>query len=288
MASNDYFFFTDANQQDFVNVQTAAGSYGPISPGTAGTDEYRVTSLHTASFSPTAYAACDGIVCVQRIPSTSLVNTILKPLAQPALNFAPVKYIIYKGILASSLINGTETAPATNNDLTKAIWDDQAKKNASAGTSLNPPAEALGVGLTGLNFADTDPIDNLFYRAGVTFQLPVVKGGWSIGQFDKAGFGIEVLMEGLNFHRPLSLARQLENKISVATLTGSENPAQVFDHWHVYDEEIYVNAQFVAGLSFDFIGKVGIARDAEFQFSSLSFWNDQYVIKRKLCEDRPQ
>jgi hypothetical protein len=81
MATNDYFFFVDANQQasnatDYVNVQTAAGAYGPISPGTAGTDEYRVTSLHTASFNPTAYVACYGMVCVQRIPSTSLVYTI--------------------------------------------------------------------------------------------------------------------------------------------------------------------------------------------------------------------
>jgi len=31
----------------------------------------------------------------------------------------------------------------------------------------------------------------------------------------------------------------------------------------VYDEEIYVNAQTVAGLNFDFIGKVGIARDKD-------------------------
>jgi hypothetical protein len=123
--ANDYYFFTDINQQasnasDYINVQTS-GTYGPITPATAGNDEYRVTSLHTASFNPTAYAACEGIVCVQRIPGTTppLVNVIPKPLVQPALNFAPVKCFIYKSVLESSLINGAETAAAGNNYLTK-------------------------------------------------------------------------------------------------------------------------------------------------------------------------
>lgn len=281
MASNEYFFFTDINQQasgasDYINVQlpatavlSAAGAYGPIVPATAGMDEYRVTSLHMATFNPMAYAACDGIVCVQRIPSTSLVNLILKPLVQPALNFAPVKYIIYKGILASSLLNDTETAAAANNDLTKAIWDVQADKNASAGTNLNPPAEALGVGLAGTNFAGTDPIDNLFYRAGVAFQLPVVKGGWSIGQFDKTSFGIEVLMEGLGFHHPLSLARQLESKIQVTSLTGNETAAQEFDHWHAKEQVLgfmdpcaFYGSFFRAGVRAKLSGTVPFAAKA--------------------------
>jgi hypothetical protein len=166
---------------------------------------------------------------------------------QPALNFAPVKYIIYKGILESSLIDGAETALAGNNRLTQFVSNEQTKKNKSAGTTAKPPAEALGVGLIAATppipsdpindpYHDDQPIDNLFYRTGVSFQLPKVNGGWSIGQFDKAGFGIEVLMEGLNFHHSLSSARKLEHKISVATLTGSENPAKTFDHWHAKEQ----------------------------------------------------
>lgn len=246
MPNSDYYFFVDANQPapgatDYIKVQTSAGAYGPISPGMAGTDEYRVTSVHTASFNPTAYAACDGIVCVQRIPNTTppLVNIILRPLVQPALNFAPVKYIIYKGILESSLINGPEVASPGNNELTKFVWREQAKKNISAVTIATPPAEALGIDLTaaaGPDLADAESIDNLFYRTGVSFQLPTVKGGWSIGQFDKSGFGLEVLMEGLGFHHSLALARQLENRISVGTLTGSETLAQLFDQWHAKEQ----------------------------------------------------
>jgi hypothetical protein len=231
MAANDYYFFTDTN----LLVAQTAGAYGPIAKATStDPDEYRVTSLHTATSNPTAYAACDAIVCVQRIPGTSLLNIILKPLAQPALNFAPVKYIIYKGILEDSLIatNGTDVAALGNNDLTKFLWAEQAKKNKSAGTNVTAPANALGINLTGTNLANTNPIDNLFFRFGVAFQLPKVSGGWSIGRFDKNSFGIDVLMEGLAFHHTLELARKLENKISVQMLPVGANDALTFEHWH--------------------------------------------------------
>lgn len=283
MASSDYYFFTDTN---LLVVQTA-GAYGPIAK-TVSTDpdEYRVTSLHTATANPTAYAACDAILCVQRIPSTSLVNIILKPLVQPALNFAPVKYIIYKGILTDSLINGTEIAAAATNDLTKSIWKSQMKKNASALTIATPPANALGLGLilaSSPDLADTEPIDNLFYRASEVFQLPVVNGGWSIGQFDKAKFGIEVLMEGLAFHHPLSLARKLEHKISVPALASNATEATKFDHWHDKEQILgyidpcsFYGSFFLAGIqaktsgSTAFASKAGNAlyQDALFAFAN--------------------
>jgi hypothetical protein len=284
--TTNYYFFTDANQQGsnpshYIKTQTSTEAYGPVTIGVAaGMDEYRVTSLHSATFDPAAYAACDAIVCVQRVNAT-VVNIILKPLAQPPLNFVPIKYIVYKGILASSLINGTEVAAPANNQLAKFIWDEQVKKNASAGTTANPPAAALGIGLTGSNLADTDPIDNLFYRVGVTFQLPVVKGGWSIGQFDKTGFGMEVLMDGLGFHHALLLARRLENKIAVAALTGNETDAQQFDHWHAKEQVLgfmdpcaFYGSFFLAGIqaktsgNSPFVAKSGneLYRDVLFAF----------------------
>lgn len=239
MASRKFYFFTDANAQAasasaYLDLQTGAEAFGPATSNTAGHDEYRVTSLHKATgFDPTAYAVCDGMICVQPVDATR-VNLILKPLVQPPLNFAPVKYIIYKGILASSLIAGAEVAPVTasSNDLVKAIQAIQAKKNQSAGTSQTAPKEALGIGLTGTGFADTDPIDNLFFRSAVSFQPPTVSGGWSLGSFDRTGFGLEILMEGLNFRHDLKLARRIESRISVPELVTGANDAQLFEHWH--------------------------------------------------------
>jgi hypothetical protein len=60
----EFYFFADTN---LLMLQTAAQAFGPVNP-VANTDEYRVTSLHTASSNPTAYAACDAIICVQQRP----------------------------------------------------------------------------------------------------------------------------------------------------------------------------------------------------------------------------
>lgn len=161
-------------------------------------------------------------------------------------------------MLASSLISGSDVAAAANNDLSAMLWAIQAKKNASAGTNATAPAEALGLGLdaaAGADFADTAPIDNLFYRTGVAFQLPVAKGGASIGLFDKAGFGIEVLMEGLAFRHTLKTARQIETLISVPSLQGGENAGQLFDHWHAKEQILgymdpcaFYGSMFAAGV----------------------------------------
>jgi hypothetical protein len=242
MASN-FYFFTDTN---LLSPQITTAAFGPAG-SVSGSDLYRTSSMHTATAHPNAYAVCDGIVCVQRIPGApGLVNLLLKPLAQPALNFSPVKCFIYKGIREASLISGTDVAPLGNNQLTDSLWDTQAKKNKSAGTSATAPASALGVDMAAAAvpgslpgaplFPDSDPIEKLFYQEKVTFQLPVVKGGWSIGQFDKGEFGFEVLMEGLGFQHTLALGRTLENRISVASLPGTATPAEVFDHWHAKEQ----------------------------------------------------
>jgi hypothetical protein len=237
-----FHFFTNA---DLLAPQLPSQAFG--SAGTVnGADLYRTTSLHTADPSknvdPTAYAVCAGVVCVQEISNTNypaLVNLVLRPREQPALNFVPIKYIIYKGILRSSLINGNEVAQASTNQLTQSIWKSQAKKNAAANTHAKPPAEALGVGFTAAaspQFADDQPIDNFFYQAGAQFQLQPVMGGWRIGQFDRASFGIEILLEGLGFRHEISLARKLENLISVPALPAQATPAQKFDHRHAKEQ----------------------------------------------------
>ncbi|HSU17358.1 hypothetical protein [Longimicrobium sp.] len=233
-----FYFFTDTNL--LSPTQPTADAFGPPF---MGADEFRITSKHTASTAPHAYAVCDGIVCVQRTSKPGRVNLILKPLVQPPLNFSPVKFFIYRGIDESLLIDGKKVAAEGNNNLTASLWETQANKAKSLGTTAaDAPAAALGVDMTAIPptgslpgtpvFPDGDLIESLFYQAGVDFQLPVVKGGWCIGQFEPGGFGFEVLMDGLAFRHTLALARSLDHVITVPALDGSETPAQVFDHWH--------------------------------------------------------
>lgn len=234
MASN-FYFFTDT---DLLSPQDATDAFGPQGVDGAGHDAYRLSSMHHATSDPTAYAVCSGIVCVQEVPGTSpaLVNLILKPLDRPPINFVPVRYYIYKGILKDSLFNGTVIA-APCADLTQAIWDSQNKKNQVANTpNEQPPAAALGIDLTAALdaalFGDAQPIDNLYFRTGVTAQFPVVAGGWSIGTFAQGGFGFAILLDDLGTRHELALTRSLDDYHRVGTLTGSETADQLFAHWH--------------------------------------------------------
>jgi hypothetical protein len=115
----DFFFFTDI---DLLQSQPANKAYGPAG-AVSGIEKFRVTSLHYSTGSPKAYAVCDGIVCVQQNTSNPLlVNLILKPNQNPDINFSTIKYIIYKGILKSSLVDGSGNIVVdTTNDLTESI-----------------------------------------------------------------------------------------------------------------------------------------------------------------------
>jgi hypothetical protein len=235
MASK-FHFFTDTN---LLLSQSASDAFGPGGTDGAGNDQYRISSMHSASADPAAYAVCSGIVCAQDIPNTTppRVNLILKPLDRPPINFVPIRYYIYKGIRKDSLFNGAAIAPSATNDLTKAIWNSQDAKNKSANTPNVPaPAEALGIDLTAAldsaAYGDAKPIDNLFYRTEVDAQFPHVKGGWKIGIFDKTRFGFEILLDGLGHRHDLALVRNLEDSVKVATLPSSPTSDQVFAHWH--------------------------------------------------------
>jgi hypothetical protein len=232
-----FHFFTDTN---LLSPQAPTDAFGSVGTDGAGHDSYRLSSAHRATSDPTAYAVCSGIVCVQEILGTSpaLVNLILKPLDRPPVNFVPVRYYIYKGIRKDSLFNGAAIAAPGTNRLTQAIWDSQNAKNQRVNppATTAAPAEALGVNLTAAsdatNYADSAPIDNLFFRTGVDAQFPVVAGGWKIGTFDKTGFGFAILLDDLGPRHELALTRSLNDYCLVATPTGMETSDQLFARRH--------------------------------------------------------
>lgn len=56
-----FHFFTD---YDLLNAQTSSQAFGPAGVANIGGtdyDQYRVTSLQTASATPKAYSICDGM-----------------------------------------------------------------------------------------------------------------------------------------------------------------------------------------------------------------------------------
>jgi hypothetical protein len=248
-----FHFFTD---YDLLTAQSSTQAFGAAGMTTVlgvNYDQYRVTSLHTSTGTPRAYAICDGTICAQ-IDSVdpTLVNIILKPLDQPAINFVPIKYYIYKGIKLNSLVNTitNEISDTSTMQLAISIRDSQAAWNTQYDVAhTNPPgttidkasANSLGIHYTALasspnQVLDSDGIDTLFYRENADFQLPNIQAGWSIGEFSTTQFGIEIVLDNIAYIPEVSLVRKFENYISVSQLPAVPTQAATFEHWHDKEE----------------------------------------------------
>jgi hypothetical protein len=277
----DFFFFTDT---DLLNPQNPSEAFGPVS-GSTDTN-YRLCSLHSASSDPAAYAICNGIIFIQENSSdSSLVNLVLKPTIQSKVNFPFIKYIIYKGIRKDSLIaaGGAEVAAASSNDLTNAIWSsqtalneslDRAQDNPVGTTTDTPPAEALGINYTPTasspyTAADNDPLSKPFFRTNVDFQLPQVKGGWSIGKFAASSFGLEIMFETIGIKPTFGIARQFDHVLNVTPLAGGESQSVVFDHWNGKEQILsYLDPAAFFGAFYS--DELGIKSSTDTSFTSVA------------------
>ncbi|MGQ0826943.1 MAG: hypothetical protein ACT4ON_00975 [Bacteroidota bacterium] len=226
MASSIYFF-TDVE----INPQDETQAFGPVS--TSPADKYRVTSIHSASHDPKAIAIVDGsIVAVKDLDDSSLITLVLKPKNQiseiTGLRFPSIKYILYKGILKSSLIrtNGSAeiiSGPLENN-LAKKLNQTQDLINREKEKISEPPLVAGSItDLPSAKLLKLDPsivlspetnIDILFYRPeNVLFESPSVLGGWHIGDFDGKKFGIEIIFDDVRTESLVKNAQHVETLI---------------------------------------------------------------------------
>tara|TARA_R110001592_G_scaffold119760_4_gene323200 strand:+ start:4348 stop:6333 length:1986 start_codon:yes stop_codon:yes gene_type:complete len=265
---NKYFFYTDPTK--VKTPQLANQTFGPVSSSDSEfnptKDKYRTTNLHTTDTAQPnaapAIAICDGMICVQE-DNNGTYSIILKPNYQPPFDFPFIKYFIYKGIKKDSLVK-TGTEELADSLTTGAIpfideiigdtthWNKQ-------GNDITKSASVIGLGYeTGFMhtingnpvdiFKDDQPIDNLFYYPSPDFQLPSVKAGDKIGEFDTE-FGFEIVLERLGYEPKISLARTFTNYISVSAIdnrlneighasgiTWQVDDADYFLHWHAKEE----------------------------------------------------
>ncbi|MDB4922068.1 hypothetical protein [Mucilaginibacter sp.] len=214
------YFFT---QPDLLQAQAPGQQFGPI----AGQEQtnYRVCSLHSFSNSANAYAITNGEVKVQPIggDAGTLVNLILKPENIQFLSGFEIKYIIYRGILKSSIIVNSAIAPATNNALTQKIWTQQAnliKATASTSTPItgDPSSDILGYNLQTL--PDTGRIDQLF-NVNPNMTAANVATGDTIGTFTASGGGLEIVMDGYFLDDTLASVRKLDHVITAPNFDNS-------------------------------------------------------------------
>ena len=246
----DFYFFTEP---DLLELQQQEEAYGPVSDSDSayesGRDKFRTTDLHSASGTIKAFAICKGKVCLQEVYDENeilindIVNLILKPEQQPGNDLPYICYYIYKGIMKDSLIIGNEIVTG-GNDLVENIY----QKTAIPNNITSVPKKSFGLHMNktysiGLvNFEDNDLIDNLFYKGDSDFPLHTVKGGWHIGDFDPNKFGLEIILEKINYRPTLLTTRTLENFVNVDSLplgNYNYNDPAYFKHWH--DKEKILN-----------------------------------------------
>jgi hypothetical protein len=233
-----FYFFTDPA---LLDSQVAAQAFGPMG-ASAGKDLFRVTDLHTSSFTTVpAIAICDGFVCAQT-DDQGMLTLILKPSVQPPFDFPAISYILYKGIDPASLLaaDGTiDSAQEADSDLISAIksaWELEANGNTGS-----PTRACIGLHLNPADypddenperFADTEPIDRFFYEGDPAIQLPLVRADWRLGTFStNLPFGIEIVVERIGRRPKIALARKLENIVEVDALANGADASEVFRHW---------------------------------------------------------
>lgn len=234
VASSGPRFHAFAEMQNITQSEDQA--FGIKSP-----ERFRLTSgfsLRAPFISVKAFATVSGTVFIQRVRkpdgtySSTAVNLILRPLRQSRVNFTPVKYFIYRGLKLSDFltitgVNTTLVRPAAEASEFIAELHHQhgirrdlfiAQYGMGAAPDLIPSGKALGWDPTGQN--QTDLLDKYFYRDDPSFQLPIVRRGMGIGEFDTTGdFGFEIVLEEGETHFQLEFARRRYYEIDINFLS---------------------------------------------------------------------
>lgn len=242
-------FFTNP---DLLNIQSSIQAFGAKSSETNGGVQYDVfntSSIHSATVDAEAIAPMNGIVCFQEdINDNNLINVIICPSENTHLVNKIIKFIIYKGILKSSIVQSSGILmPIGTNTFIDRIWDAQNNFNEkldialgqSVGTTTTEPnSDSLGLSLkkytsTPLpieHIEDTEYIDILFSNNAKNVSLPIVVSGDIIGKFQKDTFSVSIVK--ISNSVTCSYVRKSDSKILIPSIIGVSTNAEIFEHWH--------------------------------------------------------
>ncbi len=203
---------------DMANLTQSAGmGFGPIS-----TDIFRITSSFTAVANTNAYAVVDGTVFVQEGANANLVNMVLKPLNQGIGGLTPVKYIVYRGLMRSDFIDGTNAAlvvphnTTTNSKWIAWLWGIHEDLN---GVGVAFKSKALG--FDSLNQASGTVLEQYFFNPDPDYQLPPALKGMALGHFSTVAneAGIDFVLEEGFFEPDLNYVRAASHAVDLTGIT---------------------------------------------------------------------
>lgn len=204
-------------------------AFGPMM--SSRTKHFSLSSCFSSWGTTVAYAICKGVVFVQPHISTEhnkeLVNLILRPIDQPFPGIK-VKYFVYRGIRKEDLFitdnNVVKILPSSSTAPNTYVSDFITKINASFSrfyTSRNQPIpEFLGkyIGFDPDNQANSLLLDDFLFKhstytvdngtevedADISFELPLVQGGDSLGRFvgEYTTFAMDIVLDYGDFREP--------------------------------------------------------------------------------------
>ncbi|MBI3234599.1 MAG: hypothetical protein HYZ42_11255, partial [Bacteroidetes bacterium] len=181
------YFFTELSKlkgQDDPGSTTVP--YGPVLSDP--THKYVISANMQLSGVAKAFACQDALlIVVPQEGNANLVNVILRPITGLDIEFQPVQYYVYRGLLLSSFVLNGEVTPSnatTNSELIKNFWTNWTNyKTETSYTGQDPkPREAFGYD-TIVNLADNILIENIFNNTTATARAIKVSEGEWIGDF---------------------------------------------------------------------------------------------------------
>lgn len=212
------YFFIDP---DKLTTQTLGDSYGPDNGNS--TTLYNVTSQFQLTEETKAFACEDCYMIVRQSSlDSSLVNVILKPV-KGLNNLVDIDYYIYRGLLKSDFLSGSNITPKNDSTNTKFInrfWTDweafKVETNQPNLADLTPVAFGFDNSLSGsLN------VEKIFDDSQVDTRPIYVKEGEWFGNFTSAHkISFEIVQNTNRLIVDLNHVQAIEHQINVSGLGG--------------------------------------------------------------------
>lgn len=184
---------------ELTNLPAESEDFGPIPVGTTLdlSKKFNIGSKYNLSQAVKVFACQEGMMIVHQSENPDLVNVIIKPEDGLNIEFSPIKYYIYRGLLKEDFINGSDIKDEDegNTEFLKRVWEN-ANNQTPVPSSLLATTLGYDISLsTNLN------IEQVFNSSQTNAKaIKVMEGEW-IGNFGTSEHAVfEIIVDTDNFN----------------------------------------------------------------------------------------
>ena len=231
-----FHFFT--NEGSISGLQTSDMAFGSL-PDQGAIERYNLENKFSVAANAPAFSITKSLVlAVEDTSNPSLLNFALLPLGSNFTAGFPVKFFIYRGILKSSLIDGSDNIKQPDGswdseNILEIIHSIQEKINEDTGTTETAQATSLGIDF-GSTPSDT-VLEAILFDELDDFHPLIVPKGCQIGKFAGGSnlAGMEVVLDKIGDEATLGLLKSSDHifqipKLNTSGLSNKEKLKQEF------------------------------------------------------------